>query len=149
MPRALPNAEGGRLITLSVPGSLVYRDVAVRVIGSAARLLRAAGGDAPELSDEFTSQVVSAFGEAFNNLVIHGYDGVPPGRIEMEARCEGGVFEVVLRDTGRPFDPSSHDAPPDELPEGGMGLFIMRSFMDELRYVAGPPNELTMVKRVP
>lgn len=138
------------MIRLSVPGTLVYRDVAVRVVGSAARILRC---DAPQqgsdLADEFASQIVSAFGEAFNNLVIHGYRGMTPGRVDIEARNVNGVFELELRDHGRAFDPSSHREMPDELPEGGMGLFIMRSFVDELRYCEGPPNVLTMVKRIP
>ncbi len=142
------------MIRLSVPGTLIYRDVAVRVVGSAARILRADASqrEAPhgsDLADEFASQIVSAFGEAFNNLVIHGYRDMPAGRVDIEARCVGGVFELELRDHGRSFDPSSHQELPDALPEGGMGLFIMRSFVDELRYEMGPPNVLTMIKRIP
>ena len=34
----------------------------------------------------------------------------------------------------------------DALPEGGMGLFIIRSFMDEVRHNA-LGNEITMIKR--
>jgi hypothetical protein len=30
-----------------------------------------------------------------------------------------------------------------------MGLFIIRSFMDEVAYAAGPPNLLTLKKRWP
>ncbi len=138
------------MIRLSVPGTLVYRDVAVRVVGSAARILRTnepqTGSD---LADEFASQIVSAFGEAFNNLVIHGYRDMSPGRVDIEARNVDGVFELELRDSGRAFDPRSHQAVPDELPEGGMGLFIIRSFVDEVRYAEGPPNVLTLVKRIP
>jgi serine/threonine-protein kinase RsbW len=50
-------------------------------------------------------------------------------------------------DEGQPFDPSGYQKLPDSLPEGGMGLFIIRSFVDEVRYVGGPPNTLTLVKR--
>ena len=34
----------------------------------------------------------------------------------------------------------------DALPESGLGLFIIRSFMDEVKYVPGSPNVLSMTK---
>jgi serine/threonine-protein kinase RsbW len=143
------------MIRLSVPGTLAYRDVAVRMVGSAARVLRAEAqrGSSEEiriegdLSDEFTSQLVSAFSEAFNNVVIHGYQRAPHKRIDIEARLVPSTIELDLVDEGKPFDPSGYQKLPDSLPEGGMGLFIMRSFVDEIRYVSGPPNTLTLVKR--
>jgi serine/threonine-protein kinase RsbW len=55
-------------------------------------------------------------------------------------------------DTGSDFDPS-REAMPDlsMLPESHMGLYIMRSFMDEVTYSAGKPptrpNVLTLTKR--
>lgn len=53
-----------------------------------------------------------------------------------------------MTDTGHSFDPDTVGPPVlDQLPEAGMGLFIMRSFMDEIAYQAGPPNVLRMVKR--
>lgn len=143
------------MISLSVPGVLLYRDVAVRVVGSAAKILGPAGAlgraSAPDLGDEFASQVVSAFGEAFNNLAIHGYRDVPSGRIDLEitgSRDEsGGELVVRIRDTGRVFDPRSHLEVPDAEPERGMGLFIIRNFIDEIGYESGPPNVLTLRKR--
>lgn len=164
------------MITLSVPGALEFRDVAVRVVGAACKLFgphrgdlaadpAASGGSSPppahaapdkiggELSDEFVMQVVSAFSEAFNNLAIHGYAGKAGGRIEIEvvpvradADETSGSLLIKLTDTGTPFDPSGHLDMPDELPERGMGLFIIRSFVDEVRYVVGPPHTLTLVK---
>lgn len=143
------------MIRLSVPGTLAYRDVAVRMVGSAARVLRAEAqrGSSEEirvegdLSDEFSSQLVSAFSEAFNNVVIHGYERAGGKRVDIEARVVSGTIELDLVDEGKPFDPSGYQKLPDSLPEGGMGLFIIRSFVDEVRYLSGPPNTLTLVKR--
>jgi len=56
---------------------------------------------------------------------------------------------VRLEDWGKVYDPAAYIELPDELPERGMGLFIIRSFMDELTYAAGPPNVLTLKKRWP
>lgn len=157
------------MITLSVPGALEYRDVAVRVVGAACKLFgpgsptrsERSGLEAPpqseekprnELADEFVMQVVSAFSEAFNNLALHGYGAGCQGRIDIavfpEAQSDGGAAVVVeITDTGAAFDPSEYLKLPDELPERGMGLFIIRSFIDEIRYKSGPPHTLTLVKR--
>jgi serine/threonine-protein kinase RsbW len=34
----------------------------------------------------------------------------------------------------------------DSLPESGLGIFIMRSCMDDVTYVSGAPNVLSMTK---
>ena len=101
---------------------------------------------------EVLERVVSAFGEAFNNLALHGYKGMPDGRIEIEvsstvAEDGGGVLSIRLRDTGRVFGPREHLVPPDAEPERGMGLFIIRSFIDEVDYEKGPPNVMILKKR--
>jgi serine/threonine-protein kinase RsbW len=36
----------------------------------------------------------------------------------------------------------------DALPESGLGLFIMRSFMDKVIYTAGAPNVLSLTKHL-
>jgi len=155
------------VISLTVPGALEYRDVAVRVVGAACKLFSRGSSDSSppvvpgsgpvnELADELVSQVVSAFSEAFNNLAIHGYRGLLPGHVEIRvehvadaAEYGGGpVIVVEIKDTGHVFDPADHMDLPEELPERGMGLFIIRSFMDDVRYLAGPPNVLTMMKRI-
>ncbi len=139
------------MITLSVPGSIEYRDIAVRVIGGACKFVEA------DDAEQFATEVVSAFSEAFNNIVLHGYrdiraSGTPPGNIEVvihHRAVDDATREltIAIKDHGRVFDPAQYVEPPDEMPERGMGLFIIRSFMDELRYQAGPPNVLTLVKR--
>lgn len=148
------------MISLTVPGALQYRDVAVRVVGAACKLFsRGTSDSAPpglsagnDLADEMVSQVVSAFSEAFNNLALHGYKGVTPGNIEIRVDSVnepgGHVIVVEIKDTGHVFDPADHMVLPEEEPERGMGLFIIRSFMDEVGYVAGPPNVLTLKKHI-
>ena len=45
------------------------------------------------------------------------------------------TLTVSVSDQGDGFQPELVPAPDlESLPEGGMGLFIMRSFMDEVRY---------------
>ena len=134
------------MIRLRVPGTLKFRSVAVRVVAEACRL--AQGRDGEQEGDEFEAQTVSAFGEAFNNVAIHGYEGVSPGDVDIEVDWTLEEFSIQLTDTGRSFDPDTIGPPElEDLPEGGMGLFIMRSFMDDVEYHQGPPNVLRLRKR--
>ncbi|WP_437600848.1 ATP-binding protein [Sorangium sp. So ce590] len=139
------------MIRLRVPGSLTYRHLALRVVAAACKMAtpgRVEGGSPGMTQEDFEDQTVSAFGEAFNNIAIHGYRDGPPGDVDIE--IESGADGIIIRlmDTGRSFDPAAIDNPPiDDLPESGMGLFIIKSFMDEVDYCPGSPNVLRLVKR--
>jgi len=143
------------MIRLSVPGTLHFRDVVLRVAASSCRLMRslAIGKQEPSRDEhEFDDKVVSAVGEAFNNVAIHAYRGRVAAAVEVEFELRAQGITIRLMDTGADFDPS-RQAMPDlaKLPESNMGLYIMRSFMDEVTYSAGKPpalpNVLTLTKR--
>lgn len=95
----------------------------------------------------FQDEVVSALGEAFNNTVMHAYRGRDDGRVTIEIEPKADVLEIRVIDDGTSFDPSSIPDPElGDLPESGMGLFIIRAFMDEVSYRSGPPNVLLLRK---
>jgi serine/threonine-protein kinase RsbW len=101
-------------------------------------------------------QVVSAVGEAFNNIVLHGYaNGRAQGQqvreqigsVDLRIQTRRGHIRIELRDWGSGFDPTAVPPPAfDTLPESGLGLYIMQSFM-EMAYRPGRPNLLTLSKR--
>src|SRR5262245_59253742 len=64
---------GKHIIRLEVQGILEHRDVALRTVSAACRLPFREAKE--EQFKEFRSHVVSAVGEAFNNIAIHGYRG--------------------------------------------------------------------------
>lgn len=108
----------------------------------------AQGREAEDEGDRFEAEAVSAFSEAFNNVAIHGFRELTPGNVDIEISWSAEELLIQMTDSGHSFDPDTIEPPAfDELPEGGMGIFIMRSFMDEVAYQAGPPNVLRMVKR--
>jgi serine/threonine-protein kinase RsbW len=114
----------------------------VRLVTSASKLVEAA-------DNLFRDQLVSAFSEAFNNVALHAYRGRVDGRVELAIEYGEDWITVRMVDTGQAFDPTQVSSPDlSALPESGMGLFIIRSFMDELSYRPGPPNLLSMTKRV-
>ena len=139
------------MIRLLVPGHLAYRELATRAVATACKLARhRANGSDVELPEEFTHEVVSAIGEAFNNVVLHAYADGAAGDIIIEIRTLDDRMEFEVQDFGAGFNPD--DAPiPDleNLPESGMGLFIIRAFVDDLSYRPGSPNALMMMKRFP
>lgn len=143
-------------IRLNVPGTLAYRGVAVRVVAEACRLVSSPNADgAPvdfdssyDLSNPFDAEFVSAFAEIFNNIAIHAYarKGGGTAAIQIDASSTGIELEVV--DTGQPFDIDAVPEPElDALPEGGMGIHIARTMLDEVEYTPGPPNRWRLVKR--
>jgi serine/threonine-protein kinase RsbW len=98
----------------------------------------------PHLGEEGAGDMELAFMEAVTNVVRHGYS--PEGgpiRIEASELRKGVMVRIF--DWGRPipgealasaglsrfdFDPSNLE----EIPEGGMGLSIIASIMDEVTY---------------
>jgi serine/threonine-protein kinase RsbW len=138
---------GTHIIRLEVQGTLEHRDVALRTVSAACRLpFRGAREDRFQ---EFRSHVVSAVGEAFNNIAIHGYKGRTPGTVEIEVAATAEQLSVELRDYGVSYDPDAAPSPDLEaLPESGLGVFIMKSFMDRVEYTPGAPNVLKLTKLV-
>jgi serine/threonine-protein kinase RsbW len=142
------------MIRLSVPGTLRYRDVVLRVVASACKLMRSLSAAKQEASrdDDFDDKVVSAVGEAFNNVAIHAYRGLSPGAVELTFELAANGITIHMSDTGNGFEPKTEKLPDlSTLPESHMGLYIVRSFMDQVIYRpgngAGSANVLTLSKR--
>jgi serine/threonine-protein kinase RsbW len=132
------------LIRMQMLGVLEHRDVALRAVSAACKLV-SRRPQRPDLS-EFRTHVVSAVGEAFNNIVLHGYAGRDDGVIELEIETVPGRITVELRDYGESFDLDAVATPDlDLLPESGLGIFIIKAFMN-IRYRPGHPNVLTLTK---
>jgi anti-sigma regulatory factor (Ser/Thr protein kinase) len=105
------------------------------------------------LSPEEVHKIVLAIDEAVTNIIEHGYNKGEQGTIELEADWEKDKFQVVIRDSARVFNPEAIPSPDMEehVKAGrkkGLGLFLMRQIMDEVRYryKDGVQNELTLVK---
>lgn len=78
------------------------------------------------------------------NVVKHSYAQRAEGQIVIRALVGPDAIELIVEDTGHGMTPASFDAAPDEvqfdplnvaaLPESGMGLAIIKSVMDSVRY---------------
>ncbi len=105
-----------------------------------------------ELDENFADKIVSAVGEAFNNIVLHAYAGSHRGKVDIEIEIQSDAVTVRLSDTGKGFEPMDEPDPElDSLPESQLGLYIMKKFVDDLTYREGippMPNVMTLTKRL-
>jgi serine/threonine-protein kinase RsbW len=136
--------DRGHLVSITVPARIEERDPVGALLVAACR--EQLPGERGEV---IANQVVSAFNEAFNNAALHAYEGGPPGTVEVWLDRESGRLVLQVADHGRSFDPRAVARPDlDSLPEGGLGLYIMRTLMNEVHYQPGDPNVLRLVKYI-
>jgi serine/threonine-protein kinase RsbW len=133
-------------ITLAIDSQLDH----VFLVGLSVRAVCAAVGFASDATDAVELSVV----EAVNNCVEHAY-GEAGHRVEVDLAFARETLRVGVRDRGRPLDwpaacarADAYEADPGA--EGGRGLFIIRSLMDSVDYVAADGvNELIFTKHLP
>lgn len=106
-----------------------------------------------QLPERQRQELHLALDEVLANVAHHAYPEGAPRRIWLSISRTPDAVRVVVSDIGAPFNPLRHvqqpgDAPLDELPVGGLGIFLTTRAADEVRYRrrAGR-NVLTLVKR--
>ena len=87
------------------------------------------------------------------NIINYGHDG-GVHEIQFTMTLDGETITIEISDDGRPFDPLSEAPVPDvtaaldDRPVGGLGVHLVRTMMDDMRYqrVSGR-NHITIVTR--
>lgn len=102
--------------------------------------------------DEERFQIAMAVREATVNAVLHGNSYDPKKKVRVAYEDTGEALIITVSDEGVGL---MDDEIPDPLkPENllktsGRGIFLIRSFMDEVRFrTLQPGTEITMTKRV-
>jgi serine/threonine-protein kinase RsbW len=128
-------------VTFRVRATLAHRSLAIDLVSTLVEHVSTA-------DRSFRNAITTAFGEAFNNVVIHGYKNRSDGMLDVEAELGSDYMTLELMDEGVSVDLSNVDTPNlDELPEGGLGIFMIRALVDEVVYNSGTPNVLSLTKR--
>jgi PAS domain S-box-containing protein len=89
--------------------------------------------------------------EAFINIIRHGYHG-GYGAILIAMDFEEGRLTVKIEDDAPPFDPTRFQEPDfsadlEQRPIGGLGVHLMRSLSDDMRYeYENGKNRLMLIK---
>lgn len=121
---------------------------------SVATVEAAAGKLASEagLCEDDCFHITMAVREAAINAVLHGNEYDPSRQIAVHLENTGDALRFVVADQGKGLDPETLPDPlaPENLLRGtGRGIFLIRAFMDEVRFrQLHPGTELTMVKRL-
>lgn len=106
-----------------------------------ARLREWLGGEFTRLKVEHHEQfgLQVAVGEICSNSIRHAYAGLGGRPIHVSVRGSDDRLVIEVRDFGKKFDPQSYRPPDLEgVPEGGIGLHLVRQFVDELSYDVTP-----------
>ncbi|MFZ5946667.1 MAG: ATP-binding protein [Stygiobacter sp.] len=78
--------------------------------------------------------------EALNNIIKHAYNGEQNHPIEVIVSKDSNILEMLLIDEGKSRDNfiiKDLDYDPNDienLPESGMGLYLIKQLMDDLNY---------------
>ena len=86
-----------------------------------------------------TERLNLALEEAVVNVMQYGYPEDTTGNIEVTATADDTHLRLVISDDGIPFDPTDVDnadvtLDADDRPIGGLGVHLMRSFVDTINY---------------
>lgn len=143
---AVEAAFGCTMRTLIFPARYSSLTEIRQFVGAAAR----DGG----MDDREVYAVQLAVDEACSNVIEHAYGGEGDEPIEITCSPHPDRLMIILRDYGRPFDPTAVPQPDIKADlsrrgVGGLGLYLIRKMMDEVTYEASSRagNSLTMIKR--
>lgn len=104
------------------------------------------------LDEDQTFQIAMAVREAAVNAVLHGNAYSPEKKITASFENTGSSLVIRICDQGSGLDPDSLPDPlaPENLLSGsGRGIFLIRSFMDEVHFkLLHPGTELTLIKHL-
>lgn len=130
-------------------------------LADVARATQRVRAELPDWLDAAERDAVElALAEALTNIVEHGYGGDAVDEIRVRLAERAGALEVEVWDRGRPIPPGKLEQADDTtfqydpqdldgLPEGGLGLALIKAAFNEVRYrrKAGV-NRLQLVKRL-
>ena len=107
-------------------------------------------------SEEDVAAIELAIVEAANNIVEHAYKFEEGHPLQLSISHRGDSLELLFFDKGPVFEYSKIAKPDfewdnvDDIPEGGWGVYLINSIMDEVEFDRqGNINVLKMIKKLP
>ena len=105
------------------------------------------------ISNDMINQIVLSVDEACTNVIKHTHKYDESQEIEIENKNSTDKFVVILKYKGSEFDPNNKELPNmndyfKKYKVGGLGIPLMKKFMDEIEYKHINPdtNVLVLVK---
>ena len=100
------------------------------------------------LDDDKLSALLLAVTEATTNAIIHANKSDRTKIVQITAKVLEGQLYVIIKDQGPGFQPEEVPDPTDPenlLKDSGRGLYLMRVYMDDLRYNITPEGTETIL----
>jgi serine/threonine-protein kinase RsbW len=103
--------------------------------------------------EDLRDGISMAVREAMINAVLHGnaYDAAK--RVNLSLEQNGRELIITIGDEGKGLEPEEVPdplAPENLMKQSGRGIFLIRAFMDEVRFRnLEPGTEITLIKRIP
>ncbi len=137
------------MTSLTLPGRLESLDQVAEFVQTAAQ--------EAQLPAPAAYRLQLAVDEVATNVVTHAYrEKGLDGELHLLCERDATALTIHVEDTGEPYDPTTRpeptdlDRPLEEREIGGLGLFLARRSVDELRYERrGDRNRMTFVVRLP
>lgn len=118
-------------LDLRVPGRTEYLSLVGSIAECVAQRLEDYRGDRETLAFHLNLVVTEAVG----NAIRHGLSDHSRSRLRICIEVRGDELIIEVHDHGQGFDLSTLPSmQPDDLDEGGRGVFVMRSLMDSVSY---------------
>jgi serine/threonine-protein kinase RsbW len=103
--------------------------------------------------DEEIMQISMAVREAAVNAVLHGNAYDPEKKVKLDFENTGKSLVITIRDQGRGLDTAKIPdplSPENLLKTSGRGIFLIRSFMDDVQIKPSQAGtEIKLIKNVP
>jgi anti-sigma regulatory factor (Ser/Thr protein kinase) len=138
--------QPARVVRFSFPADVnLLSTVRIFVVG----ILKQSG-----YAEESVNDIELSADEAVTNVVEHAYQYDPKKSLTVELVMEKDLLRIIIRDQGKPFDPRPDgsvdlDRHINERRTGGLGRFLIGSFMDNVDYQReNNENVLTMTKKI-
>jgi len=130
-------------IQVTFPSDTVYVHMAITVASNAATI---AGFD-----KSIASKVALATDEAITNVIKHAYGGDKNKQITLKAKITDESLTLRVVHTGKALTNEEIKLPDMEKyikarKRGGLGLYIMKQFMDEVVFLVGKEHCCLMTK---
>ncbi len=94
-----------------------------------------------DLTKKTKHKILISFEEITMNIISYAYPEIKDGKIEIICDNIEDEKKIIIKiiDWGIPFNPLSKEEPDLEIPIqerqiGGLGIFMVREFMDEVNY---------------
>jgi len=100
------------------------------------------------IDEDKMSGLMLSVTEATTNAIVHANKCDPSKKVNIDVFVKDGYVTIKIKDEGTGFDPSKVPDPTDPenlLKDSGRGLYLMKIYMDELKFNVTPTGTETIL----